>query len=101
MMFENEKATILKIEEDYIRQKSDLFLFMLDCVATQIVTSERASEDWKESLRDYCENMLIRTKKRTRSHSVANFQSLLPQMPETFQINTVCICRYFEFMLLI
>ena len=93
MMFENEKATILKIEEDYIRQKSDLFLFMLDCVATQIVTSERASEDWKESLRDYCENMLIRTKKRTRSHSVANFQSLLPQMPETFQINTVCIYR--------
>ena len=89
MMYECEKDTILKIEEDFIRQKSDLFLFMLDCVTTQIVAAEQAEEDWKLSLKDYCENVFIRTKKRTRSHSVVNLGNFLPKMPETFQINMV------------
>lgn len=88
-MFENEKRTILKIEEDFIRQKSDLFLFMLDCVSTEIVAAGQADEDWKDSVRDYCENVFIRTKKRTRSHSVVNLESVNMQMPETFQINMV------------
>ena len=90
MMYVYEKNTILKIEEEFIRQKSDLFLFMLDCVATQIVASGQAEEDWKLSLRDYCENVFLRTKKRTRNHSVVNLGNFLPQMPETFQINMVC-----------
>lgn len=97
MMFENEKNAILKIESEFIRQKSELFLFMLDCVTTQIVRDGHASEDWKQSLKDHCENMFIRTKKRTQSHSVANFASLQPRMPETFQINMVSECElYFQ-----
>ena len=85
MMYENEKITVLKIEEDFIRQKSDLFLFMLDCVSTQIVAAEQASEDWKQSLKEYCENML----NRTQSHSTANMESLPPQLPDAFQIDAV------------
>ena len=89
LMFENEKKSILKIEAKFIQQKSDLFLFMLDCICTQIATAELASEDWKQSLHEYCLNEFARTKKRTRSHSVSNLESLLPRMPETFQINMV------------
>ena len=89
MMFENEKISILKVEEDFIRQKSDHFLFMLDCVTTQLVTSEQASEDWKRSLKDYCENELNRVKKMTQSHSIANLDSLQAQLPDTFQVNAV------------
>lgn len=88
-MFENEKKSILKIEANFIQQKSDLFLFMLDCICTQIVMAELASEEWKLSLREYCLNAFARTKKRTRSHSISNLESLLPRMPEIFQINMV------------
>ena len=87
LICENEKKAILKIEANFIQQKSDLFLFMLDCISAQIVTAELASEDWKQSLREYCLSVLVRTKKRTRSHSISNLESLLPRMPETFQIN--------------
>ena len=89
LIFENEKKTILKIEANFIQQKSDLFLFMLDCIAAQLVTAELASEDWKQSLREYCLSALVRTRKRTRSHSISNLESLLPRIPETFQINMV------------
>ena len=89
MMFENEKKAILKIEATFIQQKSDLFLFMLDCISAQIVTAGLASEEWKESLKEYCLSVFARTKKRTRSHSISNLESLLPRMPETFQINMV------------
>ena len=97
-MFENEKKAILKIEANFIQQKSDLFLFMLKCISAQIVTAGLASEDWKCSLREYCLSTFTSTRKRTRSHSISNLESLLPRMPEMFQINMVggISCYYYH-----
>ena len=89
MTYGNETNALLKIEADFVQQKSELFLFMLDCVTTQIVAGGQASEAWKESLKEYCQDTFQRTKERMQSHSVANLTSLQPQMPETFQINMV------------
>lgn len=74
LLHDSEKIAILKMESRFLQNWADLFLLLIDSLATNLVNSEHADGNWKVKLLESCQTIINEAQRRHKSKAVAELE---------------------------